>query len=73
MKKKKYEIKFELIVLPLFILLAIMSIVYVGFVDFYSSLFTIVTILFLPVYYIGLKIARRLMYALIRGEIEYED
>ena len=59
--KTLLNIKFELLVTPLFIVVAILSIKYIGFFGVKDTIFTILTILEVPVCYYGVKLARKLL------------
>ena len=73
MKKYDHEFRIELLVTPLYILLAILSIKYVGFFDIYGALFCIMTIIFIPIAYFGFRFARKFLYQILRGEYKYEN
>ena len=61
------ELKIELLITPLFIILAILSIKYIGFWDIESTIFTIICIIEIPLVYLGLRTGRKLFYKVIRG------
>ena len=73
MKKYTHELKIELLVTPLYVLLSILAIRYVGFFDIQSIIFTSMTIIFIPVAYFGFRFARKFLYKALRGELEYEN
>ena len=73
MKKYEHEIRFELLITPLYIVLALLTIQYIGFFDIQSTIFTIITISFVPVAYFGFRFARKFLYQILRGEAKYED
>lgn len=71
--KIEHEFRIELFVTVLFITVAILSIIEVGFTGVKESIFTTVAILEVPVAYFGSKQVRKLFYSLLRGYGEYED
>lgn len=71
--KIEHEFRIELFVTALFITLAVLSIVKVGFSGIKETIFTLVVILEVPVAYIGSKWCRKFFYSLLRGRAEYED
>lgn len=71
--KTEYQFKIEIFVTILFITLAILSIVKIGFTGVKETIFNIIIILEIPVAYFGTKTARKLLYSVIRGYGEYED
>lgn len=73
MKKYNHEIRFELILSPLYLTLAILSIKYIGFFDIQSTIFTLITIIFVPISYYGFKFARKFLYQILKGTFEYEN
>ncbi len=73
MKKYEHEIRFELLITPLYLVLALLTIQYVGFFDIQSTIFTIIVIAFVPIAYFGFRFARKFLYQILRGEAKYED
>lgn len=71
--KIEHEFRIELFVTALFITLAILSIVEIGFTGVKETIFNIIIILEVPVAYYGSKQVRKFFYALLRGYAEYED
>lgn len=73
MKKYNHEFRIELLITPLYVVLAILSIKYIGFFDIQSSIFTIITIIFVPISYYGFRFARKFLYQILKGTFEYEN
>lgn len=71
--KYKHEFRIELFITALFITLAVLSIVKIGFTGIKETIFNIIIILEIPVAYFGSKVARKLFYQVLRGYGEYED
>ena len=69
----EHQFRLELFVTALFITLGVLAIIKVGFNGVRESIFTIVTLLEIPVAYFGSKQVRKFIYDLIRGRAEYED
>lgn len=71
--KIEHEFRIELFITALFLTLAILAIIKIGFTGIKESIFTIVIILEVPVAYFGSRTARKLFYQVLRGYGEYED
>lgn len=71
--KIEHEFRLELFVTALFVTLAILAILEVGFTGVKETIFTLVVILEVPVAYFGSRTLRKLLYQLIRGKFDYED
>ena len=71
--KIEHEFRIELFVTVLFITLAVLAIINIGFSGVKETIFNIVIILEIPAAYIGSKICRKFFYSLLRGRAEYED
>lgn len=71
--KIEHEFKIELFVTALFIVLGVLAIIKIGFSGVKESIFTIVTLLEIPVAYFGSKQVRKFFYSLLRGYGEYEN
>ena len=71
--KIEHEFRIELFITALFITLAVLAIVEVGFTGIRESIFTFVVILEVPVAYFGSRTLRKLFYDLLRGRADYED
>ena len=69
----EHEFRFELFITVLFITASILSIIYVGFTGIKEIIFTTITIINIPLSYLGGRVARKLLYSVIRGYGEYED
>lgn len=59
--KTLLNIKFELLLTPLFIVLFVLSIKYIGFTGVKETLFTIIVLLEIPTCYYGVKLVRKLL------------
>ena len=68
-----YEIKAEYFVLPLFITLGVLAIIYVGFSGIKESIFTLLAIIQIPLSFIDSRYCRKMIYSIVRGYCEYED
>lgn len=62
------KIKWELLITPLFILLFIYSIKYVGLFTFWNIVFNLFVLLSIPACYLTFRITRKMLY-----EVFYED
>jgi hypothetical protein len=62
------KIKFELLVTPIFIVLFILSVIYVGFDTIFNIIFNVIVFSSIPCVYKGIKTCRKLVY-----EVFYED
>ena len=71
--KIEHEFRIELFVGALFLTLAILAIIKIGFYGVKETIFTTVAILEVPIAYYGSKQVRKFFYALLRGYGEYED
>lgn len=69
----EHQFRIELFITALFITLGVLAIIKVGFGGIKESIFTITTLLEIPVAYYGSKTCRKLFYDLLRGTIDYED
>ena len=69
----EHQFRIELFVTALFITLAVLSIVKIGFTGLKETIFNIVIILEIPAAYLGSKICRKFYYDLKRGYCDYED
>lgn len=69
----EHQFRLELFITALFITASILSIIYVGFTSIKETIFTLITIINIPLSYLGGKTARKLLYSVIRGYGEYED
>jgi hypothetical protein len=69
----EHQFRIELFVTVLFITVAVLSIIEVGFTGVKETIFTTVAILEVPVAYFGSKQLRKFYYDLKRGYGEYED
>ena len=69
----EHQFRIELFITALFITLGVLAIIKVGFGGIKESIFTITTLLEIPVAYYGSITCRKLFYDLLRGTIDYED
>ena len=69
----EHQFRIELFITVLFITLGVLAIIKVGFNGVKESIFTIVTLLEIPVAYFGSKQLRKFYYDLKRGYADYED
>ena len=69
----EHQFRIELFVTALFITLAILSIVKIGFTGVKETIFNIIIILEIPVAYFGSRECRKIFYSLLRGRADYED
>ncbi|MBO7712837.1 MAG: hypothetical protein J6S85_04655 [Methanobrevibacter sp.] len=69
----EHQFRIELFITALFITLGVLAIIKIGFSGIKESIFTITTLLEIPVAYFGSKACRKLFYDLIRGKANYED
>lgn len=69
----EHQFRIELFITALFVTLGVLAIIKVGFNGVKESIFTIVTLLEIPVAYFGSKTCRKLFYDLLRGKANYED
>lgn len=71
--KEEHQFRLEIFVTALFVTVAILSIIKVGFTGVKETIFTSIVILEVPAAYFGSRTLRKLLYDLIRGYGEYED
>lgn len=71
--RDEFEFKAEYFIVPLFITLGVLSVIYVGFYSLTSSIFTLIAIIQIPLSFIGARYCRKTIYSIIRGYGEYED
>ena len=71
--KIEKEFKFEYFVTVLFITVGVLGVKYVGFEDIYTSIFSILAIIQIPLSFIAARICRIKIYELIRGYGNYEN
>lgn len=69
----EHQFRIELFVTALFVTLAVLSIVKIGFTGVKETIFNIVIVLEIPAAYLGTKICRKFFYDLLRGRANYED
>ena len=66
--------RFELFITPLFIVMLILSFIYIGFTDFRNIIFNVMLIIEVPLAFYGIKFARQMLYKVYIGKaIDYED
>lgn len=66
--KDIFNFRIEYFVTPLFILLLILSIKYVGFDEGLNIIFNILLLIQIPLCFIGLRICRKMLYRLYIGK-----
>ncbi len=71
--KTLLRFRIEIFISILFLTLAILSIIDIGFSGVKESIFTMVAIIEVPVSYFGFRSARQLLINAFEGNIEYED
>lgn len=69
----EHQFRLELFITAMFITVSVLAIKYVGFMGVKEFIFTSITIINIPLSYLGGKTARKLLYSVIRGYGEYED
>lgn len=59
--KDLLRIKFELLITPIFIVLFILDLIYIGFSGVKETIFTIIILLEIPAAYCSVKLVRKLL------------
>lgn len=71
--KEILNFRFEYFITPLFITLFILSVKYIGFNSVLSIGFNICLFIEIPLAFIGIRIARLMLYKVLIGKVKYED
>lgn len=71
--KEVLKFRFEYFITPLFITLFILSLIYIGFNNIWNIGFNICLMIQIPLVFIGLRIARKMLYLVLIGKVNYEN